>query len=305
MKGEAKMSEQETWWRERDEGLGVAHALKMRRLHAEQSAHQEIEIWEHAVLGRVLVLDGLIQAAQADEFLYHEMALHVPLLGRARQGASVLIVGGGDGGALREALVHPFVARVVMVEIDARVIEVSNRFLGLVGTIDDPRAELVVADAAAYVRDAAASGERFDVILLDLTEPVGPSGGLFGEAFLGDLAACLAPGGVVVDSDSLFLTTDGPRFLQELCNDGAPNLVSLMRERRLLPHLASYRATVPVYPGAEFGFFLYSADGHDYSHPVSHYAGRHYTPDIHRAAFALPPWWQALSGRPDGEGDKA
>jgi len=299
--GETTMSEQEIWWRERDEGLGVAHALKMRRLHSEQSEHQEIEVWEHAVLGRVLVLDGLIQASQADEYLYHEMALHVPLLARARAGASVLIVGGGDGGALREALVHPFVTRVVMVEIDARVIEVSNRFLGLVGNGDDPRATLVVADAAAYLRQAQARGECFDVILLDLTEPVGPSGGLFGEAFCRDLAACLADGGVVVDSDSLFLTNDGPRFLQELCNDGAPNLVSLMRERRLLPHLDAYRSVVPVYPGADFGFFLYSADGHDYSNPVSRYRGRHYTPEVHRAAFALPPWWQTLLARQEGD----
>ncbi len=88
------MSEDEIWWRERDEGMGVAQALKMRRLHRERSAHQEIEVWEHAGLGRVLVLDGLIQASQADEFLYHEMALHVPLLGRHRERASVLIVGG-------------------------------------------------------------------------------------------------------------------------------------------------------------------------------------------------------------------
>jgi len=295
------MSEDEIWWRERDEGLGVAQALKMRRLHRERSAHQEIEVWEHAVLGRVLVLDGLIQASQADEFLYHEMALHVPLLGRHRERASVLIVGGGDGGALRQALVHSFVARVVMVEIDARVIEVSNRFLGLAEDGDDPRAEIVVADAATYLREARARVDRFDVILLDLTEPVGPSGGLFGEAFCHDLAACLAEGGVVVDSDSLFLTTDGPRFLQELCNDGAPNLVSLMRAHCLLPYLAAYRSVVPIYPGADFGFFLYSADGHDYSNPVSHYTGRHYTPDIHRAAFALPPWWPTLLGRQEGD----
>ncbi len=295
------MSRGEVWWRERDDALGVAQALRMRRLHRERSPYQEIEVWEHAALGRVLVLDGLVQASQADEFLYHEMAVHVPLLGRARDAASVLIVGGGDGGALREVLVHPFVSRVVMVEIDVRVIEVSHRFLGFAGDTGDPRVELVVADAGAWLGEAAARGERFDVILLDLSDPVGPSQGLVSPAFCRDLAACLGEGGVVVDSDSLFLTVDGPRFLQELCG-GRPNLVRLMRDSRVLPHLAAYRATVPVYPGAEFGFFLYSRDGHDHGQPVACHVGRHYTPAVHRAAFALPPWWQRLLADVVGDG---
>ena len=107
------------WWRERSDGSGTALALEVRLLHREQSPFQTIEILEHAAFGRILVLDGYIQASQADEFIYHEMALHVPLLGRARRDASVLVVGGGDGGALREALVHDFVRQVTMIEIDA------------------------------------------------------------------------------------------------------------------------------------------------------------------------------------------
>ena len=104
----------------------------------------------------------------------------------------------------------------------------------------------------------------------------------------------------VVDSDSLFLTTDGPKFLQEVSAGGAPNLLSLMRERRFLPHVTAYRSIVPVFPGAEFGFFLYSADGHDHAAPVAEHTGRHYTPAVHRAAFALPPWWRAVLGTGSG-----
>jgi spermidine synthase len=281
------------WWRERDEGMGFAHAFRMRRIHRERSAYQEIEVYEHHALGRVLVLDGLVQASQADEFVYHEMALHVPLLGRARESASVLIVGGGDGGCLREALVHPFVERVVMVEIDSRVIEVSSRFLGIEGDTGDSRAELVVGDAGAYLAEAARQRRRFDVVVLDLTDPVGPSRGLFGRAFCEDLARCLADDGVVVDSDSVFLTKAGPRFLQELCAR-APNLFSLMREHRALPHIGAYRSLVPVYPGGEFAFFLYTKDGHDYREPAFAWEGRHYNPALHRASFALPTWWRQL-----------
>ena len=132
-----------TWWRERSDGLGIAQALEFRLLHREQSPFQTIEIFDHSAFGRILVLDGYIQASQADEFIYHEMALHVPLLGRSRQDTSVLIIGGGDGGALREALVHDFVSQVTMVEIDRRVIELSQQYLAINGDYDDPRVTLI------------------------------------------------------------------------------------------------------------------------------------------------------------------
>lgn len=277
------------WWRERDDGIGVAQSLDVTLLHREDSPFQAIEIFEHAAFGRILVLDGYVQASQADEFIYHEMALQVPLLGRAREDCSILIVGGGDGGALREALVHDFVTSVTMVEIDQKVIELSNRYLAVNGNYDDPRVRLFVEDAATVVRTARQKGDRFDVILLDLTEPVGPSANLFTEGFLSDLVAVLADGGVIVDSDSLYLTHDGGRFLQEV-SGGGENLVSAMRRTKLLPHMEVYRAKVPLYPGADFGFFLYSRDGVSLRQPVIDYQGRHYDPDVHRAAFALPPW---------------
>ena len=278
-----------TWWRERDDGLGVARSLELTLLHREESPFQLIEIFEHAAYGRVLVLDGYIQASQADEFIYHEMALHVPLLGRARRAASVLIVGGGDGGALREALVHDFVAEVTMVEIDRRVIDLSAQYLGVNGDYGDPRVNLVVDDAAAVIRAARAKGRTYDVIVLDLTEPVGPSAVLFTEAFCADLAAVVPETGVIVDSDSIFLTREGGRFLQEVSGEGE-NLVSVVRRTGLLPHMEAYRAKVPLYPGADFGFFLYSRDGVSLRRPVAPYQGRHYDPEVHQAAFALPKW---------------
>jgi spermidine synthase len=285
------------WWRERSDGLGVAQSLELRLLHREESPFQVIEIFEHAAFGRILVLDGYVQASQADEFIYHEMALHVPLLGRARRDASVLIVGGGDGGALREALVHDFVGQVTMVEIDRRVIELSNQYLRVNGDYDDPRVSLVVDNAGNLVRAAKAEGRTYDVIVLDLTEPVGPSANLFTEDFCADLAAIVSETGVIVDSDSIFLARDGGHFLQEV-SGGGENLVSVMRRTRLLPHIEVYRTKIPLYPGADFGFFLYSRDGVSLRRPAATHEGRHYDPDVHQAAFALPRWqrdWLGLN----------
>ena len=280
---------QNNWWQERCEDLGIAQSLDMVLLHAERSHYQLIEIFEHAAFGRVLVLDGYLQASQADEFIYHEMGLQVPLLGRKRENTSVLIIGGGDGGSLRESLVHDFVTAVTMVEIDQRVVELSKEFLGVNGDYNDPRVNLIFEDAGNFVRDAKARGQTFDIIVLDLTEQVGPYAGLFTEAFFVDLAQLVSETGVVVYSDSIFLTREGAGFLQEQSGDGE-NLVSVMLRTKLLPHIEAYRANVPLYPGADFGFYLYSRDGVSLRHPVKDYQGRHYDPDVHQASFALPRW---------------
>lgn len=277
------------WWRERDDGIGCAQSLNMALLHCEQSDYQLIEIYEHEAFGRLLVLDGYIQASQADEFIYHEMAMHVPLLGRKRENASVLIIGGGEGGALREALKHDFVTDVTMVEIDRRVVELSAEYLAVNGDYSDPRVTLAIENAADLVSRERSAGKTYDVILLDLTEPVGPSAGLFTREFCEELVDLVAEDGVIIDSDSIFLSKTGGHFLQEESGDGE-NLVSIMLKDRLLPYIDMYRTSIPMYPGADFGFFVYSRDGQSLKVPLSDYAGRHYNADIHRAAFALPNW---------------
>ena len=283
------------WWRERSDGIGLAQSLHMTLVHRQQSPFQLVEIYDHADFGKVLVLDGYIQASQADEFIYHEMVVHVPLLGRIRADASVLIIGGGEGGALREALRHDFVTKVTMVEIDRVVVDLSAKYLAVNGDYDDPRVELIIADAGDVVRDARRRGQTFDVIILDLTEPVGPSAGLFTGAFCAELADIVSETGVIVDSDSIFVSTKGGHFLQELSGEGE-NLVSTMLRTRLLPHIEIYRTKIPLYPGADFGFFLYSRDGVSLREPVTPFQGRHYDAGIHRAAFALPAWQRQWLG---------
>lgn len=284
------------WWHEETEGIAFTHALDMKLLHSEQSPFQKIEIFEHETFGKVLTLDDLVQASQADEFMYHEMAVHVPLLGRDWQDVSVLIVGGGDGGILREVLKHDFVQRVVMVEIDERVVELSKEYLKINGDYNDPRAELIIGDAADYMRTARECGDKFDLIILDLSEPVGPSSTVFTYEFCENFSNCITDRGVILDSDSIFVGKDRAYFLQELCGDKDQNLVSIMQDKKLLPEVSGYRSIVQLYPAAEFGFFLYSRDGHDYSKPVKSLTGKHYNAELHTASFALPTWWRTNLG---------
>jgi spermidine synthase len=277
------------WWHERSDGLGITTSVEVKLLHSEQSPFQRIEIYDHQSFGRLLVLDGYIQASQADEFIYHEMAVHVPLLGRQRKDASVLIIGGGDGGILRESLKHDFVTNVTMVEIDQRVIDLASEYLAVNGDYKDPRVTLIIDNAANFVSQALKEGKQYDLIVLDLTEPVGPSSCLFTEKFLTEVVSLVSETGVILDSDSIYLSQSGGDFLQEVSGDG-DNLVTVMQRTKLLPHIEVYHTNIPLYPGADFGFFLYSRDGVSLRNPIKSFEGKHYNADVHQASFALPNW---------------
>jgi spermidine synthase len=175
-------------WRQR---MAVERVLVHRH-----TGVQEVLIFENPTLGRVLVLDGIVQTSERDEFVYHEMMTHVPIMahGAARD---VLIIGGGDGGALEEVLKHGSVARATMIELDPVVVEIAREYLPSIsrGAFDDPRAELLFADGVEFV---ATTDRQFDVILLDTTDPTGPGELLFTETFYADCRARLRPGGIVV-----------------------------------------------------------------------------------------------------------
>lgn len=277
------------WWHERSDGFGITTSVEVKLLHSEQSPYQLIQIYDHQSFGLLLVLDGYIQASQADEFIYHEMAVHVPLLGRERKEASVLIIGGGDGGILRESLKHDFVTSVTMVEIDRRVIELASEYLAVNGDYQDPRVTLIIDNAANFVSEALKNEKKYDLIVLDLTEPVGPSSCLFTEKFLTEVVSLVSETGAILDSDSIYLSQTGGDFLQEVSGDG-DNLVTVMQRTKLLPHIEVYHTHIPLYPGADFGFFLYSRDGVSLRNPVVEFEAKHYNADVHQASFALPNW---------------
>ncbi len=253
-----------------------------RILYRDQSDLQDLVIFENARFGRVMCLDGVVQTTEGDECVYHEMMAHVPILahGRAQR---VLIIGGGDGGMAREVLKHGDLA-VTMVEIDGAVVDFCREHLPnhSAGAFDDPNLSLMIADGARFVKETDA---RFDVIIVDSTDPIGPGAVLFTAEFYADCKRCLTEGGIVV-------TQNGVPFVQpqEVTN-------SWRRLGESFADVSFYRAAVPTYQGGDMAFGWASDDASlrriDVAELRARYAKagietRYLTPEVHAAAFALP-----------------
>lgn len=247
---------------------------------------QEVLVFENRTLGRVLVLDGVVQTSERDEFIYHEMMVHVPIMahGAARE---VLIIGGGDGGALEEVLKHPSIERATMIELDPAVVEIARTHLPGIhrGAFDDPRAELVFGDGVAFV---AESDRRFDVIILDTTDPMGAGELLFTEAFYADCRARLRPGGVLVGQ------AGNPLVEPERIRACRDRLGQVFRDASFI------LSSVPAYLGGPFVFAWGCDDSAKRRLSAEELRGRPcppglrcYSAAVHAAAFVHPPWLMA------------
>ncbi len=263
-----------------------------RELARVQSDFQDIAIFESETHGRVMVLDGVIQITEGDEFVYQEMLTHVPLLAHGAA-ENVLIIGAGDGGVLKRVLEHKGVEKAVMVEIDGEVIRLAKEFMpGIAGDAwSDPRAEVIVGDGIDYVRQAPAAS--FDAVIVDSTDPIGVGEVLFTDAFYADCARIVGPRGIVVNQC-------GVPFMQ------AEELrETTLRRAAHFADASAYLAAVPTYVG---GFMTLGWSAQDVSlraHGVgliearAAEAGilgttRYWSPAVHVAAFALPPYIAAL-----------
>jgi len=252
-------------------------------LFEHKSELQHLLIFQNELFGRVMALDGIVQTTEKDEFIYHEMLTHVPLVahGNAKR---VLIIGGGDGGILREVCRHPGVEHITQVEIDQAVIDLAKKYLPAHsdGAYDDPRANIVIGDGFDFVQTTS---ERFDVIISDSTDPLGPGEVLFSKDFYAGCQRSLNPGGILV-------TQNGVPFMQtgELSNTAA-------RLSRLFKDSTFYGAAVPTYIGGLMAFAWASDDPAlrqvdlqtlRQRWVASGIQSRYYTPEMHQAAFALP-----------------
>ncbi|PNG15254.1 polyamine aminopropyltransferase [Stutzerimonas stutzeri] len=266
------------------EGYGQRFSID-KMLHEVRTEHQHLVIFENARMGRVMALDGVIQTTEADEFIYHEMLTHVPILahGLARR---VLIIGGGDGGMLREVAKHRDVESITMVEIDGTVVEMCKEFLPehSKGAFDDPRLNLVIDDGMRFV---ATTEEKFDVIISDSTDPIGPGEVLFSENFYQACRRCLNDGGILV-------TQNGTPFMQL-----SEVQTTAKRMAGLFPDWHFYQAAVPTYIGGAmtFAWGACDSDSRKLSLETLHqrFIGsgivtRYYNPHIHLGAFALPQY---------------
>ena len=268
---------------------GVGQRFRISRvLYQINTEFQHLMIFENPVLGKMMAIDGVIQTTTGDEFVYHEMLAHLPILAHG-EAKRVLIIGGGDGGMLRRCLEHKTVEKVVMVEIDRTVIDVALKWMPEIaaGAFDDPRAELINKDGCKYVKETQ---EKFDVIIIDSTDPTDPDGPgsvLFTSEFYGDCKKCLTPGGVLVMQNGV-----PPFYLPE-------GLVNTYRRiKPLFKDAGFFVAAVPTYYSG-LTAFGWATDNTALRHePLEVIKKRfaksgvqktqYYTPEIHLACFALP-----------------
>jgi spermidine synthase len=278
--------EGELWFKEAMEE-GIGHAARVDKVLFEgEIDHQHLVVFENAKYGRMFALNGIIQMTSSDEFVYHEMLTHVPLYAHG-EAKRVLIIGGGDGGILRETLRHKSVESATLVEIEKDVIEFAKTWFPETsnGAFDDPRTDIVIADGAKYVQE---TGDRFDVVIVDSTDPVGPGEVLFTEEFYAGCKRVLNTGGILVVQGGLpFLQPWEPKMIKE-------------RQANSFEYVEFYVAAIPTYTGGlmTLGF----ASDAQYPHDETWLARRisknpmemrYYTPEVHEAAFALPAYIRA------------
>ncbi len=275
-----------------EQGFRMSYQVE-RVLYEMKTEHQDLVLFEHRFFGKMLMLDGATQVTSKDEFVYHEMMTHVPILahGNAKE---VLIVGGGDCGIAEEVLKHKSVKRLTQVEIDASVVEFSKEHFPefTKPVLGDKRFDLVIDDGMNFV---AKTDRRFDVIIVDSTDPQGPGKVLFSSRFYAACKRCMAKGGVMV-------TQNGVPILQ-------PGELSsgIAKFRKLFADGFCYVAAIPTYVGGHMAMGWATDNKRLREIPLATLAARYrkagrfptkyWTPEVHKAAFALPRFIAELVAR--------
>lgn len=274
----------EKWFKE-EVTTHIGHALRIdRTLFEGEVDHQHLIVFENEQFGRLFALEGFIQVSTADEFIYHEMVTHVPVFahGNAKR---VLVIGGGDGGAIRELFRHQSIEHVTMVEIEASVVDFSKEWFPTIsnGAFDDPRLNLVIDDGAKFVEE---TDEKFDVIIVDSTDPVGPGKVLFTPEFYAGCRRCLTDKGIMI-------TQCGLPFLQ-------PAELKTAHDNQAMSFgdkVDFFAIAVPAYSGGIMTLGYARAGGEEPSLEAlrqrvadSGLSFKYYSPDVHQGAFATPAY---------------
>ncbi len=274
----------DVWFTERDDKI----ALSMKhdgKLYDEQSDFQRVEVYNTQAYGNMLTLDGMVMTTEKDEYVYHEMITHIPLLTHPNP-KRALVIGGGDGGTAREMLRHEGLDEVVMVEIDEKVIEACKEHLpSIASALDHPKLKLIVDDGIKYVKEAASGS--FDVVVVDSTDPVGPAEGLFSVDFYNEVYRILSDDGIMITQ------SESPRFNDKVFREIYDVYGSIFGPDKV----HCYLAYIPTYPTGMWSF-SYSAKGN--AHPLKgldkdksrQFSASqdlsYYNDAIHESAFALP-----------------
>ena len=255
--------------------------IRIKRILAdERTQYQHLQVVETEFFGNAMILDGIIQLTERDNMGYHEMIVHAPMLAVGKP-KRVLIVGGGDGGSLQQALRYDSVEEAVVCELDQRVVDLSREHFA--ASFGDPwadsRARLIVRDAFAFLEE---NPGQFDAIISDTTDPIGMAERLFSDEFQKLVVRALVPGGAAATQ------CEQPFFDTELIKQ----IYQSAQEK--VKHPAYYYANIPTYPGGGIGFMYISdtpwENGLQTPYPPGE--NKYLNPDIHKAAFALPEFFR-------------
>lgn len=260
-------------------GYGITIETEEKPLYSKQSEFQKVEILSSKGLGNILTLDELMMTTEKDEFFYHEMISHIPLCSHHCP-EKVLVIGGGDGGTVREVLRHNTVKSVELCEIDGLVIEASKQYLPTIaGKLDDERVKIYVEDAIEFIKDKKTC---YDVVLVDSTDPMGPGEGLFTEEFYTNVKNSLKEGGILVaQSESPFANPKEMNMMYKLLN-------------KVFKYVKPYAGPIPTYPG---GYWSWAFCSESVDVPEIQDINRAkeieknsklYNTDLHKAVFSVP-----------------
>lgn len=268
------------WFFDYFSGGDVGLVMRISRMiHSEQTQYQRIDIFDNPTLGRVFALDGITMTTDVDEFMYHEMLAHVAMFSHPNP-KSVLVVGGGDGGTLREVLRHPQVEKAVLCEIDKRVVDLSKQYLKTGIAFESEKVEVIFENGAEYIKHIR---NQFDVIIIDSTDPTAGEGGhLFTQDFYKSCYDALKDNGVMTAE------AENPLY------DFGWLKIAYKRIRAAFPIVRVYQGFMPTYPSG-YWLYIFASKGQDPLKDIrvedaQRMSGelKYYNEEIHKAAFVLP-----------------
>ena len=277
----------ELWFTEKHTSE-VNFSIKVnRQLFSAQSDYQRIDVFDSKEFGRFLTLDGYMMLTEKDEFIYHEMIVHVPMAVHPNV-KNVLVIGAGDGGVIRELTRYESIEKIDMVEIDELVVEVCKKYLPLTAcSLDDKRVHITYQDGLKYIRNCE---NEYDLIIVDSTDPFGPGEGLFTKEFYGNCYKALKEDGIIVNQhESPFYKEDALAMQR-----AHKRIVESFKISKV------YQAHIPTYPS---GHWLFGFSSKKY-HPTKDFNGakwdmlglqtKYYNTRLHVGAFALPNYVEEL-----------
>ncbi len=280
------------WLTDKDENIALSLRHTGEVLYNERSPYQHIKVLNTYAFGRTLTLDNMIMCTEKDEFHYHEMMTHPIIFAHGRV-KNALVIGGGDGGVVREILRHPEVEKITLVEIDEKVVEASRKFLPTIArAFENPKLNLKIEDGIKFV--AEAPDQAYDLIVVDSTDPIGPAEGLFSTEFYRNCHRILNENGAMV------VQSEAPRFNEKAFVEVYKTLKNIFGQDRV--HAMLFH--VPTYPTGMWSGQIATKNGLDprkiNTAKVQAFCDAHnlqyYSPEIHRAAFVLPPYVKKMLG---------